>query len=133
MEISIAAIGVTIGIILILLWMKWHYSKEINRLKGEVKLFRNANEYQAEAVVVFSADYEVFSANRAARKLLQLKPYEENMIPPKEILLQVGQSDIKSLFEVIDEQGKITEGTIHLKKVTLTIEKSVHHVNLYID
>ena len=133
MQTLIISIVVVLILVTIMFFIKKYYCREVDRLKGEVKLYKNANEYQAEAVVVFSADYEVFSANRAARKLLQLKPYHENMTPPKDIFLHVGQSEVKSLFEVIDEQGKITEGTVHLKKVVMTIEKSVHHVNIYID
>ena len=119
--------------IILLVWMKRYYTREIGRLKGEVKLFKNANEYQDEAVVVFSGDYRVLSANRTARKLLQLEPFHQEMTPEKEIYIQVGHSDPQTLYEVIEKQGKITKGTIHLEKVVLTIESSVHHVNLYID
>ena len=128
--VSIVVVLVTI---ILFLWMKRHYSKEIGRLKGEIKLFKNANEYQDEAVVVFSGDYKVLSANRAARKLLQLELFHQNMTPEKEIHIQVGHSDPQTLFEVIEKQGKITKGTIHLEKVVLTIEGLVHHVSLYID
>ena len=126
-------IAAVLAAIILFLWMKYYYSKEIGRLKGETKLFKNANEYQDEAVVVFTGDYEVLSANRAARKLLQLEPYHQNMIPEKEIYIQVGHSGSQTLFEVIEKQGKITKGTIHLEKVVMTIEGSVHHINLYID
>ncbi len=128
--IGIVAVLATI---ILFLWMKHYYSKEIGRLKGETKLFKNANEYQDEAVAVFSADYEVLSANRAARKLLQLEPFHQNMTPEKEIQIQVGHSGTQTLFEMIEKQGKITKGMIHLEQVVMTIEGSVHHVNLYID
>lgn len=126
-------IAAVLAAIILFLWMKRYYSREIGRLKGEIKLFKNANEYQDESVVVFSGDYEVLSANRAARKLLHLEPFHQNMIPEKEIHIQVGRSDQQTLYEVINKQGKITKGTIHLEKVVMTIEGSVYHVNLYID
>ncbi|MEA3454904.1 MAG: GGDEF domain-containing phosphodiesterase [Campylobacterota bacterium] len=131
--ITSTGIVAVLAAIVLFAWMKWYYAKEIGRLKGEVKLFKNANECQDEAVVVFSGDYEVLSANRAARKLLHFQPFHPNMIPEKEILIQVGHSDPQALFEVIKKQGNITKGTIHLEKVVMTIEGSVHHVNLYID
>ncbi len=131
----LTAVGVIaiLAAIVLLFWMKYHYSKQIDRLQGEIKLFKNTNEYQEEAVVVFSGDYKVISANRSARKLLQLEPFHQNMIPGKEISLQVGHSDAKPLFEVIEKQGKITKGTIHLEKVVMTVDKAAHHINLYID
>ncbi len=131
--LTVVGVAAVLAAIILFLWMKQYYSKEISRLKGETKLFKNANEYQDDAVVVFSGDYEVLSANRAARKLLHLEPFHQNMIPEKEIRIQVGHSDSQTLFEVIEKQGKITKGTIHLEKVMMTIEGTLHHVNLYID
>ena len=131
--LTLIGLSAVLAAVLLLLWMKRYYSKEISRLKGEIKLFKNANEYQDEAVVVFSADYEVLSANRAARKLLQLEPFHQNMKPEKEIFLQVGHSDPQSLFEVIERQGKITKGTIHLEKVVMTVDKATHPVDIFID
>ena len=119
--------------VLLLFWMRRYYTREIASLEGEIKLFKNANEYQDEAVVVFSTKYEVLNANRAARKLLHLEPFHQDMIPEQEILLQVGHSDPKSLFDVIEQQGKITDGTIHLEKVKLMVAKTVYHVNIFID
>ncbi len=114
-------------------WMRRYYSKEINRLKGEIKLFKNANEYQEDAIVVFSGDSEVYSANRSARKLLQLEPFHVNMVLETEIFLKVGHSDPLSLLDVIKKQGKITKGSIHLENVVMTIGEVVHHINIYID
>jgi polar amino acid transport system substrate-binding protein len=131
--LTMIGIAAVVASILLLLWMKYHYSKEIGRLNGEIKLFKNANEYQDEAVVVFSSDYEVLSANRAARKLLQLEPFHQNMVPEKDIFLQVGHSDPQSLFEVIEKQGKITKGTVHLEKVMMTVDGTKRPVNIYID
>ncbi len=115
------------------LWMRRYYSKEISRLKGEVKLFKNANEYQDDAIVVFSEKNEVFSANRSGRKLLQLEPFHTNMTPETEIFLKVGHSDSQSLFDVIEKQSKITKGSVHLEKVVMTVGEAIHHVNIYID
>lgn len=131
--VTIVGVVAVLAAILLLFWMKYYYSREIGRLNGEIKLFKNANEYQDEAVIVFSSEYEVLSANRAARKLLQLEPFHQNMVPEKDILLQVGHSDPQPLFEVIEKQGKISRGTIHLEKVEMTVEKSKHPVNIYID
>jgi len=117
----------------LLIWMRRYYSREISRLQGEVKLFKNANEYQDEAVVVFSTDYKVLSANRAARKLLQLDPFVENTKPPKEIYLQLGHSESIPIYEVIENHRSASKGTIRLEKVKMTIDDAVEYVNIYID
>ncbi|RLA73646.1 MAG: hypothetical protein DRG30_06020 [Epsilonproteobacteria bacterium] len=114
-------------------WMRRYYSKEINRLKGEIKLFKNANEYQEDAIIVFSGGCEVYSANRSARKLLQLEPFHINMIPEKKILLKIGHSDPLALLDVIEKEGKIIKRSIHLEKVVMTVGEIVHQVNIYID
>ena len=131
--LTLIGLSAVLAAALLLLWTKRYYSKEISRLKGEIKLFKNVNEYQEEAVVVFSAEYEILSANRAARKLLQLEPFHPNMKPEKEIFLQVGHSDPQSLFDVIEKQGKTTKGTIRLEKVMMTVDKVTHPVDIYID
>ncbi len=131
----LTGLGVTavLAAIILFFWMRRYYSKEIGRLKGEIKLFKNANEYQEDAIIVFSEDYEVYSANRSARKLLQLEPFHTNMTLETEIYIKIGHSDSQSLFDVMSKQSKIGKGNTHLEKVVMTVGEMVHHVNIYID
>lgn len=117
----------------LLIWMKRYYAVETERLREEVKLFKNTNEYQHESVVVFSENFTLLSANRAARKLLQLEPFTVDMTPEKEIFLQVGHSDQMSLFDIIKKQSATTKGTIRLDKVWMTIGDKKSYINLFID
>ena len=131
--LTIVVAGMVLLSALLIYLLKLFYSKKVDRLTEEVKLFKNANEYQEEGVVVFSETFEVLSANRSARKMLQLQPYKQGEIAEKEILLQVGKSDVQSLPAIVEKQSGITQGTLHIERALMMIGNTRQHVNIYID
>jgi len=131
--LSMILIGILLFIIVLFLWIEIRNNKRVRILQNENNLYRIVNEYQSESVVVFSENFEVLRANISARKMLQLKPYKEGEVPQKEIIFKVGKSDPQTLSKLFETQSKIKKGTIYLEKVLMTVDKTRHHVNLYID
>ncbi len=123
----------TLLMVVILVMMRKHYLKKITHLREEIKVFKNSNEYQEEAVVIFSENFEVLSANRSAKKLLQLEPYRQGEVADKAIKFQEGKSEIFTLSEIIDKYTQITKGTIRLDNISMLIEDHKKSVNVYID
>jgi len=126
----VIVIVATLFMLMVLIFLKMHYSKKVAFLKEEIKVFKNANEYQEEAVVVFSEDFEVLSANRSAKKLLELEPYKQGEILNKEIIFHIGKSDKITLSEMLH---KHTKGTIHLDNILMFVDGHKKQVNIYID
>jgi len=119
--------------ILFAIWQTKIYHKKIDVLKCEASLLKNANEYSDDAIVIFSKNNEVYFANKAARKLLQLEIHYRHKPLPKEIILQTGNSYAQTIFEMIEKQNKITAETIHVENIALTVGDTTHSVNIYID
>jgi len=134
MNVSIGIVVATlVFMFVILMIMRRYYTKKISHLREEIKVFKNSNEYQEEAVVIFSKNFEILSANRSAKKLLQLEPYKQGEILDKEIKFQIGKSEVLTLPEIIDKHIQITKGAIHLDNILMVIEEHKKHLNIYID
>ncbi|MEA3419576.1 MAG: bifunctional diguanylate cyclase/phosphodiesterase [Campylobacterota bacterium] len=129
----VGIIAVVAVLIFLFFRLKSQDTREIKSLQSEISLLKNANEYKDEAEVIFSDDYHVLFANKAARKLLQLEANYKHMPLKEEVILQAGNSDPQTIIEVIEKQSKMLGGTIHLEKVTLQIGNIKRVVNLYID
>jgi diguanylate cyclase (GGDEF)-like protein/PAS domain S-box-containing protein len=131
--LSIILISMLLFTIVLLIWIEIHYKRKVTILRNENNLYKIVNEYQSEAVVLFSENFELLRANIAARKMLQIKPYREGEVLPKEILFQVGKSDLQTLPKMFETQSKISKGTIHLERVLMRVDGTRYHVNIYID
>jgi len=131
--LSIILISMLLFAIVLLVWMEIHYKRKVTTLRSENNIYKIVNEYQSEAVVLFSENFELLRANIAARKMLQIKPYREGEVLPKEILFQVGKSDLQTLPKMFETQSKISKGTIHLERVLMRVDEKRYHVNIYID
>jgi diguanylate cyclase (GGDEF)-like protein len=131
MDLIILGAVVVISVIAIVVILKYS-TKKIAQYEGEVKLYKSANEYQKDAMAVFSEKEELIFANKSARKLLELEIHYENNIAPYEILVQVGNREFKNLFDLIEEDRQ-NQGMIYLEKVILLIDETKHRINLYID
>ena len=129
----IGIVAVILVLIFLFFKLKSQDERKIRRLQSEINLLKNADEYMDEAEVIFSDDYHVLFANKAARKLLQLEVDYKYKPLKEEVILQVGNSDPQTIVDVIDKQSKIVAGTIHLDKVTLRVGNVKRVVNLYID
>jgi len=134
MDILIGIVVVAIVLMLVILVMlRRYYTKKISHLREEIKVFKNSNEYQEESVVIFSKNFEVLSANRSAKKLLQLEPYKQGEKPSNEIRFQIGKSETLTLPEIIEKHTQIIKRTIHLDNILMIIKEHKRHVNIYID
>ena len=132
MDLIIIGAIVAVSVIIIGILIR-HYGQKVAKHEGEVKLYKSANEYQKDAMVVFSDSEEVIFANKSARKLLDLEIHYENENLPNEVLVQVGSGEFQNLFDLINNQDKLNQGMIYLEKVILLIDDTKHRINLYID
>ncbi len=131
--VVIGSIGLVIVISIIAILIVISFKKKVSQHKGEVKLYKSANEYQTDAMAVFSEKEEVLFSNKAGRKLLDLEIHYENQVIPHEILVQSGNNEPQNIFEFIQKQENITQGMIYLEKIILLIDEKKHRINLYID
>ena len=134
MDLMIIVIGavVSISVVAIVLVVQ-NSNKKVVKHAGEVKLYKSANEYQKDAMIVFSQTQEVIFANKAARKIFDLEIHYENQITPTEVLIQVGNAEPQTVFNLIENQDKSTQGMIYLEKIILSVDDTKHRINLYID
>ncbi len=131
MDLIILGTVIVVSVIVIVVILRYS-TKKIAQYEGEVKLYKSANEYQKDAMAVFSEKEELIFANKSARKLLELEIHYENSVAPHEILVQLDGREFQNLFELIKED-KQSQGMIYLEKVILMIDESKHRINLYID
>ena len=66
--LSIILISMLLFAIVLLIWIEIHYKRKVTILRNENNLHKIVNEYQSEAVVLFSENFELLRANIAARK-----------------------------------------------------------------
>jgi len=132
MDLIVAGVVAVVAIIVIVVITNY-LRKKVNRHKGEVKLYKSANEYQKDAMAVFSEDEKVLFANKAGRKLLDLEIHYENEKAPSEILVQSGNNEPQNIFDLMNSHENINQGMIYLEKVILILGESKHRINLYID
>ena len=127
-------IGALVSLFIILImFVVRYFNKKIDKQKDEIKLFKNANEYQNDPMIVFSEKQEVIFANRSARKLFELKVHYENKKTEKELQIHIGNFEPQNLFKMIKSQEKISQGMIYLEKCILLIGEKKHRINLYVD
>lgn len=112
---------------------KRQYKKTESQSTNENRLFKKINEYQSVATVIFSENFRILYANRAAQTLLNLYPYKQEETPFVEMKFTIGKSEIQTLHEIIEVQSKITKEGIHLKKVLMILEDRSLPVTLSID
>ncbi len=132
MDLIVIGVVVVISIVAMVIITRY-LKKKVSRHKGEVKLYKSANEYQTDAMAVFSEKEEVMFSNKAGRKLLDLEIHYENQKVPYEILVQSGNNEPQNIFDLIKQQENMNQGMIYLEKIILSIDEQKHRINLYID
>ncbi len=124
--------GVVFISIIIIVVMKRSYNKQIKKCDGEANLYRNGQEYQNDAMVIFSNNGEVIFANKSARKMFDLEVHYQNKRPEKPILLKIADSnDSKPIIECIINQRN--KGMNFLENTLISIGEKNHRINLYVD
>jgi diguanylate cyclase (GGDEF)-like protein len=133
MDFMIIGGVVLIAIIVIIILMK-SSKKKMVQYEGEVTLYRNAHEYQSDAMVVFAKSGNVIFANKTARKLFDLEVHYENKKPEITILIKTDDTHIaQTLHELIDTLYTKNRGMIYLDNTVFTVGEKIHRISLYID
>ena len=124
--------GIIAILIIIIVVINTKHTKKIKKCEGETTLYRNAEEYQNDAMVIFSNNGEVIFANKSARKMFDLEVHYQNKKPEKPILVKMIDSDSsKPIIEcVINQRSK---GMNFLENTVISVGEKNHRVNLYID
>ncbi|MBL0720982.1 MAG: EAL domain-containing protein [Sulfurovum sp.] len=131
MDLIILGGVIAISIIIFIVINK-SYTKHIKKCNGEASLYRNGQEYQNDAMLIFSNDGEVIFANKSARKMFDLDVHYQNKHPEKQILVKMADSDITQPIMdcIINQRNK---GMNFLENTLISIGETNHRINLYVD
>ena len=131
----LAVCVVSIVIILSLLfWMNKIYKSKLANVLNELKFFKKEKEFYAEAMVVFSKDYEILFANQSAKELFSLsnkgkKGFELGTT----VELQFSSMEPVDFFKAIEKKSIASENSFQFKDVVIITEKEKKIVNIYVD
>jgi len=124
--------GVIFIAIIIIFMIKSSYKKQIKKCDGKVNLYRNGQEYQKDAMVIFSANGEVIFANKSARKMFNLEVHYEGKEPKETILVKTAVSDnSQPIIECIMNQKD--KGMHILEHTLISVGEKHYRINLYVD
>jgi len=119
--------------IIIFIIMKTSHKKQITKCIGEANLYRNGQEYQNDAMLIFSKKGEVIFANKSARKMFNLEVHYEGKEPKETILVKTTvSSSNQPIIECIMNQDN-NRGMHILENTLISVGEKNHRMNLYVD
>jgi diguanylate cyclase (GGDEF)-like protein len=117
-------------LVLLLVWKTKIVQKKVSYLANELQFFKKEKEYYDELMILFSNEYKVVFANKAAKTLFSL---EENNNLSDNIKLQINSGKRENFVNTLERLSLEHQDSFKLENIFLYVGQKETKVNIFID